>query len=353
MYASDMQCAVCRQRPSDVGLLCEECRDELSGPVYITPEQVLSSHGRPTGALLIDLWGRPHALDARTLIGRQLEGTGVSVHEGSISRHHAHLAYDPPKKAWTLRDLGSANGTFYNDQPVHGAITVRHGDRVGVGQVGFYFLERADYLPIAELDPAQVPTLRSASRVLAATVAPPLGMAATTHAPVGTESGRTPSGGNRWSQTARTITTRLDIPVMANTPIVEDSAPTTDFDDDEHTDVGLPELEMRLHEPTGGGGGVVEVTSKQVQLTATQFELFSLLVRRMVEESHQPDLVRGFVRTSELIGDLSWDTRDPGDNHVKQLVRRVRRALIKSDIGDLIESRHRFGYRLRVVPRLS
>jgi pSer/pThr/pTyr-binding forkhead associated (FHA) protein len=344
-----MQCAVCRQRPSDVGLLCEECRDELSGPVYITQEQVLSSHGRPTGALLIDLWGRPHALDARTLIGRQLEGTGVSVHEGSISRHHAHLAYDPPKKAWTLRDLGSANGTFYNDQPVHGAITVRHGDRIGVGQVGFYFLERADYLP---LDPVQQPTLRSAGRVLAPTVSPPMA-AVSQHAPVGTEAaGHDRPGGNRWSQQARTITTRLDIPVMSNTPIVDDS-PTTDFDGDEHTDVGLPELEMRLHEPTGGGGGVVEVTSKQVQLTATQFELFSLLVRRMVEESHQPDLVRGFVRTSELIGDLSWDTRDPGDNHVKQLVRRVRRALIKSDIGDLIESRHRFGYRLRVVPRLS
>ena len=36
---------------------------------------------------------------------------------------------------------------------------------------------------------------------------------------------------------------------------------------------------------------------------------------------------------------------------VKQLVRRVRRALIKSEIGDLIESRHRFGYRLRAIPR--
>jgi len=53
---------------------------------------------------------------------------------------------------------------------------------------------------------------------------------------------------------------------------------------------------------------------------------------------------------SELIADLSWDTREPSENHVKQLVRRVRRALVKSDIGDLIESRHRFGYRLRAIP---
>jgi DNA-binding response OmpR family regulator len=77
----------------------------------------------------------------------------------------------------------------------------------------------------------------------------------------------------------------------------------------------------------------------------------ALMIRRMATESHQPELVRGFVRSSELIADLSWDTREPSENHVKQLVRRVRRALMKSEIGDLIESRHRFGYRLRAIPK--
>jgi DNA-binding winged helix-turn-helix (wHTH) protein len=129
--------------------------------------------------------------------------------------------------------------------------------------------------------------------------------------------------------------------------------PTGEFEEEEHTNVGLPIATIRLHEPTGGGGGLVDVDGRQVQLTATQFELIALLVKRMADESHQPDLVRGFVRTSELIADLSWDTRDPGDNHVKQLVRRVRRALIKAEIGDLIESRHRFGYRLRAIPRAA
>ena len=104
-------------------------------------------------------------------------------------------------------------------------------------------------------------------------------------------------------------------------------------------------------QPTGGGGGLIEVNGKQVQLTTTQFELMALMIRRMGNEAHQPELVRGFVRSSELIADLSWDTREPSENHVKQLVRRVRRALIKSEIGDLIESRHRFGYRLRAIPR--
>jgi hypothetical protein len=120
---------------------------------------------------------------------------------------------------------------------------------------------------------------------------------------------------------------------------------------EERTDIGLPEMRFRLHEPTGGGGGLIEVDGKQVQLTTTQFELMALMIKRMATERHQPELVRGFVRSSELIADLSWDTREPSENHVKQLVRRVRRALIKSEIGDLIESRHRFGYRLRAIPR--
>ena len=121
--------------------------------------------------------------------------------------------------------------------------------------------------------------------------------------------------------------------------------------EEDHTDLGLPVMSFKMHEPTGGGGGLIEVDGKQVQLTTTQFELMALMIKRMAGEHHQPEMVRGFVRSSELIADLSWDTREPSENHVKQLVRRVRRALIKSEIGDLIESRHRFGYRLRAIPR--
>src|SRR5206468_11938772 len=105
----------------------------------------------------------------------------------------------------------------------------------------------------------------------------------------------------------------------------------------EHSNAGRPEWRCRMNEPTGGGGGLVEIDGKQVQLTTTQFELMALMIRRMASEAHQPALVRGFGRSSELIADLSWDTREPSENHVKQLVRRVRRALIKSEIGDLIE----------------
>lgn len=285
-------------------MLCEECRDELSSPIRIMPEQLQLHGARPTVAALIDLWGRPHRLDARTLIGRHVEGRGLAILEPSVSRHHAELTFGGD--AWTLHDLGSANGTYLDDKLIEGPMKLRDGDRVRFGHIAFYFVG-----DVAELPP---PRPARTSTVTFKPQLPPAAPEAPAPSPP-----PVPSRGEE---------------------LIEES-----------TSVGLPEMTFKLHEPTGGGGGLVEVDGKQVQLTTTQFELMALMVRRMAAEGHQPELVRGFVRSSELIADLSWDTHDPSENHVKQLVRRVRRALIKSEIGDLIESRHRFGYRLRAIPR--
>ena len=63
-----VKCPVCRQRPAEVGVLCEECRDDLSSPIRISQEQIqLARHRARRMAALIDLWGRPHRLDPRTL----------------------------------------------------------------------------------------------------------------------------------------------------------------------------------------------------------------------------------------------------------------------------------------------
>lgn len=291
-----MSCPVCRQRPAEVGVLCEECRDELSSPIKITPEQIQLYAVRPTRAALVDLWGRPHRLDPRTLIGRQVDGQGLAILEPSVSRHHAHVLLDDQGQ-WAIRDLGSANGTFSDDRLIETTSPVKDRDRIRFGHIAFYFIGDVEQLPVPKL-----------GRTMTATIRPK-------------DVSTTPS------------------PEFPQEP------------DEERTDVGLPTMKFKLHEPTGGGGGLIEVDGKQVQLTTTQFELMALMIRRMSAESHQPELVRGFVRSSELIADLSWDTREPSENHVKQLVRRVRRALMKSEIGDLIESRHRFGYRLRAIPR--
>jgi hypothetical protein len=289
-------CPVCRQRPAEVGVLCEECRDELSSPIKIMPEQIQLHSARPTMAALIDLWGRPHRVDPRTLVGRQVDGQGLAILEPSVSRHHAHLTLDNAE--WAVRDLGSANGTFHDDKLIASPVAVHEGSRLRFGHIAFYFVEDVTRLPPPRPGRTETATIRPLDREA----------------------------------------TPLTFPIER-------------LAEEERTDIGLPVMSFKLHEPTGGGGGLIEVDGKQVQLTMTQFELMALMIRRMAGELHQPELVRGFVRSSELIADLSWDTREPSENHVKQLVRRVRRALIKSEIGDLIESRHRFGYRLRAIPR--
>ncbi len=286
-------CPVCRQRGAEVGVLCEECRDELSSPIKITHEQLQGTQVQPSNAALVDPWGRPFRLDDKVSIGRQVEGAGIAILEASVSRNHAELVHTGA--TWTLRDLGSANGTWLDDKLLEAPVELHDGDRIRFGHIAFYFVADVSALPTPQVGRTATWTMRPEDRKL---------------------------------------------PVRGAAPA-----------DEETTDVGLPAMTFRLHEPTGGGGGLIEVDGKQVQLTTTQFELMALMIRRMASEEHQPELVRGFVRSSELIVDLSWDTREPSENHVKQLVRRVRRALIKSEIGDLIESRHRFGYRLRAIPR--
>lgn len=297
----NVRCPVCSERPAEVGVLCEECRDDLESPIKISQEQIQARVDKPTQGALIDIWGRPHQLDAHARVGRQVDGGGVAVLEPSVSRNHAELVF--ANNVWTITDLSSANGTFVDDKLIDTPVALKPGNRVRFGHIGFYITDDLSKLP------------------------PP--------------------------RVSRTVTTTIKPPVGTPPPKPVSTDPNDDAFGEERTDVGLPEMRFRLHEPTGGGGGLIEVDGKQVQLTTTQFELMALMIRRMAAEAHQPELVRGFVRSSELIADLSWDTREPSENHVKQLVRRVRRALLKSDIGDLIESRHRFGYRLRAIPKIA
>ncbi len=107
---------------------------------------------------------------------------------------------------------------------------------------------------------------------------------------------------------------------------------------------------LRLSSPPGDVGGIVELNGTALRLSAIQFELVSVLAERIRAEADLGPLVRGYVRSDELLEVLPWDTAVPVANNVKQLVRRVRGAMYAAGFGDVIESRHRFGYRLRFMP---
>ncbi len=209
--------------------------------------------------------------------------SGILISDSSVSRLHARIAR--AHGVWTVSDLGSSNGTLVNQQFVTSR-ALAHGDQVSFGRVGFYVA--IDLEPVISCsDPPAITCIQSASHPL-----------------------------------TRSHTTAQPVPRFARGS-------------------------LRIIEPTGGGGGFVELAGATAQLSPAQLELVGTLSRRMRDDAHLSWSVRGFVRSSELAASLSWDSPDPDDSHVKQLVRRARRRLIQSGVGDLIEARHGFGYRLR------
>jgi hypothetical protein len=275
-----MTCLVCREQRETTGVACAECLDELAPTIAITPEQVIMAGNHPTPAALVDSWGRLHRMQRRTMIGREHEEEGLRILDATISRRHACL--EQRAGTWTLRDLGSSNGTYVEDCNFGTVMPIRDGERLRFGSVAFFFLDDVG-------------------------AAPPVETAVdgyTVKGPIAIKTKEIP---------------RLDV----------------------------KDISIELREPTGGGGGVVIIDGKPIQLTLPQFELVSILNERArVGTEHES--IRGFVHPTELIRSLSLESAVPSEDHVRQLVRRLRRVLFKAGIQNVIESRYGAGYRLRL-----
>ena len=72
------------------------------------------------------------AVAGELMIGRTAPGEGTLGHDLEISRQHAVIS-GTPEGGWTIRDLGSTNGTFVNGQETMGDEELRDGDRVELG----------------------------------------------------------------------------------------------------------------------------------------------------------------------------------------------------------------------------
>ena len=65
-----------------------------------------------------------------TIIGRD-SNSDIQIDERQISRQHAEIAFT--SQGYTLRDLGSKNGTYLNGQPVsREPQIIRNGDELGI-----------------------------------------------------------------------------------------------------------------------------------------------------------------------------------------------------------------------------
>jgi len=76
---------------------------------------------------------RQWALERSPVSLGRASGNGIQVLDGTVSKEHAELALAGER--WTIRDLGSRNGTRVNGRDAISALPIAAGDRVEVGHV--------------------------------------------------------------------------------------------------------------------------------------------------------------------------------------------------------------------------
>ncbi len=78
--------------------------------------------------------GTSFTLEPRTTIGRGPTNT-IRIDDKTISSEHAQLQYH--NGLWYVKDVGSSNGTFVNDQPAYSPLPAKTGDVIRIGYVRF------------------------------------------------------------------------------------------------------------------------------------------------------------------------------------------------------------------------
>ena len=117
----------------------------------------MSSHlevFKPSGRELVPLTGE------RVTVGKASTNVVALEHDPTVSRLHAIL--ENHGSAWSIRDVGSRNGTFVNGDKITAERVLRSGDEVRVGKSRVVYLEsRQSGEPLEEAtivpDAAQLP----------------------------------------------------------------------------------------------------------------------------------------------------------------------------------------------------
>ena len=104
----------------------------------------MSSHlevWKPSGRELITLSGE------RVTVGKASTNLVSLEHDSTVSRVHAVL--ENFGHAWSVRDLGSRNGTYVNGEKISAERVLRSGDelRVGNSRLVFWKTRQADEAP--------------------------------------------------------------------------------------------------------------------------------------------------------------------------------------------------------------
>lgn len=94
------------------------------------PKYILRGVSGPT-------FGKTYAMVGTLIVGRNSD-CGICIPTDEISRHHAKLQVVPD--GVMVEDMGSANGTFVNNQRVHAGTLLKAGDELRMDTVRFLLM---------------------------------------------------------------------------------------------------------------------------------------------------------------------------------------------------------------------
>ncbi len=99
-----------------------------------------SDEGSKDGCLIViygnDLGRRIALGSGRSSIGRSSK-SDVQIDQESVSRNHAQVSFNG--RFFSVKDLGSTNGTYINDVPIESS-QLRDGDQIKIGRTIFKFI---------------------------------------------------------------------------------------------------------------------------------------------------------------------------------------------------------------------
>jgi hypothetical protein len=272
---------VCCGGAADVGSLCRTCA--LDVPVC---EGLIADHVRSTVdtteavAWVVDGFGAAHALAPKSGIGRTQEGELV-VLASSVSREHAELTCKDG--AWTVRDLGSRNGTFVDGARVQGRTALPQRSVLKVGDVAMWFLADVQH------EPASPPSFATES-----------------------------AGGGlvRYNFAGSSV----ELCLVGTTDSAAGGA--------------------LLSRKPGAS------TWNESMLSPLEYQLLRALCARAIEEADSPSNVRGCVATKQLANDLPFQSKYANEENVRQVVRRLRGALEELGVASVLAVAPGRGYYL-------
>lgn len=105
---------------------------------------------KPTGRQLIPLGSE------RVTVGKSSTNVVSLDHDSTVSRVHAVL--ENLGHAWSVRDVGSRNGTYINGEKISAERVLRSGDEVRVGKTRLVFWEVRDATTLSEATVSVAPT---------------------------------------------------------------------------------------------------------------------------------------------------------------------------------------------------